>query len=279
MQRKPSHGATTLSPGSIASFHNSYIERGMSNHTGRNYASDLKGLLNWSQLAEIPTTDFPLYGAKYLNEYRGKTSPKTTERRLTSFRAFGRWCGIEGCLVDYKAPKTLKGQPHPIPEGMDGLARMASIARSDEHRAIIGLCGYAGLRIAEALSVRLCDFDLHEMTVTVRGKGDKTREVPVSDKCYALIEPVLVAGMRDPKAPLIHLAESTARKAVTSMGKRAKLKRAISSHNLRATLATHLHDSGVNIRVIQMILGHANVATTEIYTGVAMKQMREAVNR
>jgi integrase/recombinase XerD len=75
---------------------------------------------------------------------------------------------------------------------------------------------------------------------------------------------------------VIHYSNRSARKAITAMGKRAGLSRAISSHDLRATFATELVNRGVNIRTVQELLGHASVATTEIYTGVGMDAMKAA---
>ena len=77
---------------------------------------------------------------------------------------------------------------------------------------------------------------------------------------------------------LVHYEDRSARKCITSLGRKAGLSRAISSHDLRATFATILNDRNVNIRVIQELLGHSSVATTEIYTGVGMQALADAVD-
>lgn len=277
MPKKHSSGETIVSLESIERFRNSYSERGMSHHTGRNYSSDLRGMLMWSQLPTIPTQDFETYAAKYLNETREMAAPKTTERRLTAFRAFGNWVGLDHPLEEYKAPTPGPSIPHPIPEGTPGLRRMADVASTKEHRCLVGLCGFAGLRVGESLAMRLVDFDLREMLLTVRGKGDKSRVVPISPECFEFTNDCLVEGIASPKAPIIAMSDSSARKAIRSMGRRAKLSRPIKSHDLRATFATEVYNKTRDIRLVQMLLGHASVTTTQVYTGRTLAQMREAV--
>lgn len=150
------------------------------------------------------------------------------------------------------------------------------MARTAEQQALVGACGFIGLRIGEALSFHVDWFDPTEMMLKVRGKGDKERVVPVSERAWSAISTAYVAAMSG-DGLLIHYQDRTARKCITSLGEKAHLRRAISSHDLRATYATILNDSGVNIRVIQELLGHGNVSTTEVYTAVTVKAMKEAV--
>lgn len=269
---------TTLTHGATVQLRNWYIERGMSEKTGKAYESDLRGLLLWANKESISLEDFPAWAAKYLNETRGEKAPKTTERRLTAFRAFGQFAGMGKILEDYKPPTPARSIPRPLPGGMADIDRLAEVANTPQHKAIIGLCGRNALRIEETITIRPCDFNVKENLLTVRGKGDKTRIVPLAPGAFDLCLPLLVEGIRSPKTPLIMLSESAARKAVRSMGKRAGIDD-VHSHRLRATLATHLLNSGVNVRVVQMILGHASVVTTEVYTLVSMNNMREALTQ
>lgn len=218
-----------------------------------------------------------MLAAKYLTETRDDMAAKTTERRLTAFRSFATWLGYHGVLADYVAPKPAKPVPHPLPEGMAGVRRMGEVAYTKEHRAIIGLCGYNGLRISESLGVAFEDFNLVDWELRVRGKGDKERIIPLNPECYKLAEECLIDGIASPKSPIIALGESTARKAVTAMGRRAGICRPVSSHDLRATIATELLARTNNLRLVQVFLGHAHSTTTENYTLVAINQMREGL--
>lgn len=267
----------TVTPESIDLFRSSFSERGMSELTGKNYASDLMGLLRWKGCSMIPMQDFHHAAAMYLNETRDQMSAKTTERRITAFRSFGKFLGIV-VLENYKGPKPARPIAHPLPEGMAGVARMAEQAHTQEHKAIIGLCGYNGLRIGETLTLSLESFNLQEMTLLIRGKGQKERLIPLAQRTFELVTPLLINNIRHPTAKIIALAESSARKAITTIGKRAEICRAVSSHDLRSTFATDLHNRTGDLRLVQEVLGHASVTTTQVYTLVRVDQMRKAMD-
>lgn len=153
---------------------------------------------------------------------------------------------------------------------------MLRVASNPEQEALIGACGFIGLRVQEALDLHTSWLDTHEMMLRVRGKGDKERYVPVSRRAWSAISTAFVAAMQG-DGRLINYQDRSARKCITVLGRKAGLKRDISSHDLRATYATILSEQGTPIRVIQELLGHANVNTTQIYTGVGMEAMKEAV--
>lgn len=135
-----------------------------------------------------------------------------------------------------------------------------------------------GLRVAEALSVRGYDFDLERMTLTVRGKGDKERIVPVNEPAWdALVMPVARSIMAGGVEPVVGLKDRFARRVVTELGVKAGLQRHISSHDLRATFATAVYDKSLDQRVVQELLGHSSGQTTEVYIGRTANQMRAAV--
>lgn len=269
--------ATTVTPALIDRFHSWCIARGRSEHTAKAYRSDLNQLL-LAVGEDYPTMeDFEDLAMSWLNTTRKSVSPKTTGRRLTSLRAFGRWAGISEPLKDYIAPVPAKAIPHPLHEGQEGVDRMIWKARTNEEKALIALCGKVGCRISEARTVRPKDFDLHDMTVTIRGKGDKTRVVPVSKAAWSAISSRFVERALFQDEPLITMQDRTARSCVTRLGRAAGLRRRVASHDLRATFATSVLDFTENLRVAQELLGHANVTTTEGYTLANEKKMKEAV--
>lgn len=267
---------TTLTLVSIEQFRNWSIGKGQSENTAKAYSTDLRMLLAWANLESLAMELFEATAATWLNSTRKLASPKTTGRRLTSLRAFARWAGSPSLLQEYSPPKPGKAVAHPIREGMEGIENMLVHTRNYEQRAMVALMGFAGLRLGEALACRITWLDTHSMRMTVRGKGDKERIVPISKRCWSLMAEAFTAAMCG-DGYLIHYEDRSARKAITALGVKAQLSRPISSHDLRATFATHMLDNGVNIRVVQEILGHANVTTTEVYTGVTMASMTAAV--
>ncbi|HEY6021729.1 MAG TPA: tyrosine-type recombinase/integrase [Candidatus Paceibacterota bacterium] len=197
---------------------------------------------------------------------------------MTSLKSFAEWAGWGKILKDYKAPVDAPTVAHPIPEGVEGVRRMILAAKDEKHQALVALCGLMGLRIREALTVRAKDFNLQDMILTVRGKGDKVRHIPISPEAWAIIQmPVVRAFCESNERPVIALNERYARLVVKKLGKTAGLRRPISSHELRATFATAVYDTTLDIRLVQELLGHASVETAQIYTKVNDNKKREAV--
>lgn len=207
---------------------------------------------------------------------RKHVSPKTTGRRLTSLRAFAKWAKWGEVLQDYNAPTPPRTIPHPLPEGIEGVYRLISTSTVERQKSLIALCGLMGCRVSEALSIRPSDFDLPNMVLTIRGKGDRTRYVPISSRAWEILQvPYIRAAATN--EPIVGMKDRAARGIIKSLGKRARLKRPISSHDLRATFATAVHDKTLNIRITQELLGHASLMTTQIYTAVNEEKYRSAV--
>lgn len=154
---------------------------------------------------------------------------------------------------------------------------MIEVCVNAEQKALVGLCGFAGFRVSEALSVRPIDFIIPERMIRIRGKGDRERIVPFNQRAWSAVSGAYVKSMDRTDSRLIHYQDRSARKCITSLGKKAGLSRAISSHDLRATFATEVLARTNNVRAAQELLGHANVTTTEVYTAVSQKMMRDAV--
>lgn len=274
----PGMPVTTLTLETIDRFRSWCIGRGRSENTVKAYSSDLKEFLKAAGQDEtITCEEYEELAMSWLNLNRMKVSPSTTARRLTSVRSFAKWAGWGKILEDYIAPTPGKPIPHPLPEGLDGVRRMIECAKNHEQAALATLGGFLGLRISESLSVMTTSFDLDEMMLTVRGKGDKTRSIPVSDEAWNYLVPAYALAMNKPDRRLISYKDRFARQIITNLGLRAGLQRKVVSHDLRATFGTAVLDKTNNIRVAQELLGHASVETTQIYTGVGVAQMREAV--
>lgn len=266
---------TTLSTDSIAQFRNSLSDHGRSEHTVKSYVSDLKMFLAEAGHSSVPILELEDEGMRWLTARRKELAPRTTQRRLTSLRSFARWAGQGQMFLDYKPPTALKHLPDPLPEGMPGVYKLIDTATDWRLKTMVGLCGLAGLRISEALSTPPANIDFRDNLLLVRGKGDKERLVPFGDRLSDILMDAVMRSMG--QAHVVEMGDRLARRTITRLGKRAKLKREIASHQLRATFATHLHDEGVNIRTIQELLGHASVTTTQGYTAVTLNRMRAAV--
>jgi site-specific recombinase XerD len=140
------------------------------------------------------------------------------------------------------------------------------------------MCGLIGMRVSEALSARPSWFDFSGRVVLIRGKGDKERRVPVSDEAWdALFDAVSHAFIEGNDRSVIRFRDRNARALITSIARRAGLRRHVASHDLRATFATEVYNKTRDQRVVQELLGHAQGSTTEVYIEVTMDKMRQAV--
>lgn len=265
-----------LSTESIEKFREFLSAKGRSSMTVKSYCADMTGFLQWASTKQLQGKSLELQAALYLNETRETAAPKTTLRRLTSMRAYARWMGSDSFLKDYIAPKPAKPQPHPLEGGIADVRKMISYAGTADTKALMALLGLQGCRVSEARSIRPEHIDLQRMQLTIRGKGDKTRIVPLSDEAWGHMQDAFFRAVKN-GTPLVNLNDSCARGHVTRIARRAGIERRVSSHDGRATFATSMLNAGANIRTVQEALGHASLVTTEVYTGVTMDQMREAI--
>lgn len=269
---------TNLSIETIDRFRNWSIGRGQSMQTTKAYSTDLRMFLKAVGESSIFLGEMEELSQSWLNLTREASAPSTTNRRLASLRAFSKWAGMPRLLPDYIAPKVGKGIPHRLPDGLADLEKLLAVSKNHSQQALIGLMGYCGLRVNEALDAKCDWFDLDNMEITVRGKGDKTRTIPVSPRAWSAICMAYAKAFTEGREYIVEYQDRGARKTIESMGKRAKIKRHISSHDLRMTFATIIYDEHLNIRLVQELLGHTSSATTEIYTQVNSREMKKAVD-
>lgn len=214
--------------------------------------------------------------ATYLLENKETWATRTHNRKLACFRAFGKFHGWPDFLASYKRPPNPPGVAHPIAEGIEGVLEMIGAARSDHHRALVVLTGLCGLRVGEAIRVKPDHIDVEEMLLTVhKGKGQKTRIVPLSDTALLHMLPRLVACWASGDV-LVPIHERKAYDAIDRIGKRA-LNHRVATHDMRMTAGTAFYEESYDIRATQELLGHASIETTQSYTKVSLKRMREAV--
>lgn len=214
----------------------------------------------------------------FINHYRAGMTPATSRRRMASLRTLAQEAGLPNPFEGYRGPIVAKGRAHPLPDMNDDIVKILAQCETNEQRALIALMGYVGCRVGETLLVRGLDFHStgDGIIVTIRGKGDKERVVPVSAMAWAIIQP-RVDELQGDWLPLILYSHSGARGFVTRKGARAGVRRAIASHDLRMTFGTAVYGACRDIRVTQELLGHAQVMTTETYTMVREDAMASAV--
>jgi len=261
------------------------LERRMSPHTDTNYRRDLKRFIDYCDRHGIDTwqqVDGQHVRSFAATEHRQGASPRTIQRRLSALRSFYKFLLREGVVklnpaVEVQAPKARKRLPATI--DVDQMGRLLGF-RTDEEisvrdKAMMELFYSSGLRLSELVNLDLTDIDLVDRTVRVRGKGNKERVVPVGryaaeaisrwlqerTKLASVGNPALFVGKRGER-----ISPRSVQKQVAAWARRQGLGVHVHPHMFRHSFATHLLESSQNLRGVQELLGHANIATTQIYT-------------
>ena len=280
------------------------VERGLSPATIRAYRADLADFAAGEGAAGTWAAG-PDAARRHLaaRTRRGRPAdpglaPTSLRRRAASIRGFYRFAYGDGLIDrDIAAHLDLPRQPRLLPETLtvaevDALLEAAPDLRA---RALLELLYAAGLRVSEALGLDREDLSTDGGFVRVIGKGDKERLVPVGDialdwlaRWEAEGRPALLAlaHVAPPRGgPLFlgdrggRLARQQAFSIVKAAARSAGLPAAVSPHTLRHSFATHLLEGGADLRIVQELLGHASISTTQLYTHVTGERVREVYSR
>ncbi len=280
----------------IERFHDMlWLEQGLSGNTLDAYRSDLEGLAKWlkprgAKLLSASRAD--LFGYLEHCVKRG-ARPRTTARLLSSLRRFYRYLVREKLTKDdptalIEAPKL--GRPLPkslTEEQVEKLLNAPDIntPRGLRDRAMLEALYATGLRVSELVNLLSMQVNLTEGVVRVVGKGDKERLVPLGEEAIKWINRYIAEGRPDlikrKPTPVLfpgNRGEALTRQAfwhnIKRYARAAGIQTALSPHTLRHAFATHLLNHGADLRVVQMLLGHADLSTTQIYTHVASERLK-----
>ncbi|HEV2621524.1 MAG TPA: tyrosine recombinase XerC [Frateuria sp.] len=257
-------------------------ERQASAHTVAAYRRDLDKLLGWMDAQAVG--DFAALTPARLRafvaaEHRAGLSPKSLQRLLSSCRSLFRQLTREGLLAHDPAAGVRGPKVHrKLPQVLDvdeagalvGHAGEGALALRD--RAMLELFYSSGLRLSELCGLRWGDLQLDEGEVRVLGKGAKTRIVPVGSHAVAALRALSQAEGAAPAAPVFRgragapISPRTVQARLKALALAQGLPKRVHPHLLRHTFASHMLESSGDLRAVQELLGHADIATTQIYT-------------
>jgi len=251
------------------------VEQANSPTTIRSYMSAARALIEYNQ-----TDREQNWINRYFNSRRSTLSAASLQVHRAAARHLFKFLGRESPLDAYRMPPVTPKGAHPLPNGMEDVYRLLAVEKGNLNRYLtIAFCGLIGMRISEALACKPSDFDFQRKQICIKGKGEKIRYVPISDKVAELVIPYIAEKFCDsPEDPFITLVETAARQGVASAGIKAGISRMISSHDLRMTFATFIYEQTKDIRLVQELLGHSSIETTQIYVGLNPNATRAAVN-
>jgi len=278
-------------------------ERNLSVHTVRAYVGDLQSLINHLETmgkSDIATLDMAQIRSWLANQQVKGGARTTMSRRAVSIRLFTKWAFKHNYLTsdvgaNLATPKAHRTLPEVLDAASTGIAMDALAARVDEgegplalrDRAMVEVLYASGARVAELCGLDLQDIDYERQTIRVFGKGSKERTIPIGNPAMHALKAWLADGR-----PLLMKEQSEKCVFIGAHGKRIDQRavrtvvyNALSAlegfermgpHALRHSAATHLLEGGADLRTVQEILGHASLATTQIYTHVSTERLQAA---
>jgi integrase/recombinase XerD len=273
------------------------VEKGLSANTVAAYQRDLakfsvfvqKRKLTLESVSRDDLVDF------LASLYREKLESRTVARHLVTLRNFFRFAQIQELItadpsLNLESPKVRRTLPGYLKlEEVDRLLAQpdAKTALGSRDRAMLEVLYSTGLRVSELIGLRVTDLDAKVGCIRCIGKGDKERIVPAGRKALGMVEKYL----RDARPKLLGKGVSTQAlfvnrrgdalsrvgvwKILSAYGRRAGLRVSLTPHMLRHSFATHLLERGADLRSVQLMLGHADISTTQIYTHVVEERLKQ----
>jgi integrase/recombinase XerD len=277
------------------------VEKGLSQNTILAYGRDLKrfaGFLAKRHKSKVDAVNREDVVDFLSDLYRQKLDSRSVSRYLVSLRSFFKYALMEELVrVDptenLESPKIRQSLPTYLrKDEMDRLMEAPNTASPVglRDKAMLEVLYSTGLRVSELLNLRISDVDVRMGCVRCIGKGDKERLVPIGRKAIAAVEAYLTGarprflryGTPAPHAQLLFLTRSGRRlsritiwKILHDYGVKLGLRGRLTPHKLRHSFATHLLEGGADLRSVQLMLGHADIATTQIYTHVVEERLKE----
>jgi integrase/recombinase XerD len=273
-----------------------WMERGLSANTLAAYRADLTSLARW-----LESRGGGLMGASRIDllgfiaaRVEGGSRPRSTARQLSSFRRFYRFMMREAQItVDPTAqiamPKIGRSLPKSLTEAeVDALLEAPTVADPLGHRdrTMLEVLYATGLRVSELVSLKHNQVNLNQGVMRVVGKGNRERLIPLGDEAVGWLQQfmqgprveILLERQTDYLFPT-RRGDRMTRQAfwhiIKRYSKKAGVEKELSPHTLRHAFATHLLNHGADLRVVQMLLGHSDLSTTQIYTHVARERLKE----
>ncbi|MEA3355135.1 MAG: site-specific tyrosine recombinase/integron integrase [Patescibacteria group bacterium] len=249
---------------------NEMILRNYSQRTVKSYLSCLKDYFEFKKSDEN-ILDINNIKQFLIKKIKKGYAPQTVNQNLNAIKFFYREIIKSSLSINLKFAKRNRRLPVVLSRGE--LKNIIDGIKNNKHRLMISLAYGAGLRVSELVNLKIRDIDLNELTIHIKmGKGRKDRLTIFSEKLKKDLQ-IRVAGKNNQNFIFESerggkLTTTTAQKVFKDSLKKANIKKPATFHSLRHSFATHLLENGVDIRYVQELLGHKNIATTQVYTKV-----------
>ncbi|NNF51123.1 MAG: site-specific tyrosine recombinase XerD [Gammaproteobacteria bacterium] len=273
-----------------------WMERGLSANTLAAYRADLNALSRWLLERDLGLLDA---GREHLLGFvaaraEAGARPRSTARQLSSFRRFFRYFVREGEIQDdptarIEMPKVGRALPETITEEeVESLLKAPDVkdALGLRDRTMLELLYATGLRVTELINLTQSQINLNQGVIRIIGKGDRERLIPLGEECQSWIRKFCAGARLDilmdrqtdylfPTRRGNRMTRQAFWHIIKRYGAKAGISKKLSPHSLRHAFATHLLNHGADLRVVQMLLGHSDLSTTQIYTHVARERLKD----
>ena len=272
------------------------VEKGLSDNTIQAYRRDIEKFYAFAKRRRLSTRDVQRADVVdfLASLYNSKLDSRSVARHLVTIRNFFRFALMEGYVEEdpaatVESPKFRRSLPQFL-----SLDEVERVLRQPDTSTVVGLRDKAmielmyscGLRVSELCGVRVADLQMDAGCLRCVGKGDKERIVPVGRRALETVQAYYRQGrpelLRGGSSPYLFLNQRGGKmdriaywKALASYGRKAGLRKHLKPHMLRHSFATHLLDRGADLRAVQMMLGHSDISTTQIYTHVVEERLKQ----
>ena len=273
-----------------------YIEKGLSQNTVQAYETDILSFLNW--LTKTPNINYLNLKEDNINKYiaylfKSKLKSSSVNRKISSLKSLYLYLIKKNILKNSPisqviTPKKEKYLPSSMSEEeVDRLLKSPDPSNKTEKRdkAMIEMLYATGMRISELVNLKLTDVDMQRCVAKVFGKGKKERLIPFGEAALEALSDYISDRDKSPSKEIFlsNRGKKLSRVAFWQRIKiyliRENLKNSISPHTLRHAFATHLLNRGADLRSVQLLLGHSDLSTTQIYTHIAKQRLSEVLKK
>ena len=271
------------------------VDKGLSNNTVKAYEADISSFFQWLDNEDLKYKNLQ---EDHINQYisflfQRKMRSSSVNRKISSIKSFYIFLVKRNFLKnsplnDLVTPKQEKYLPESMSEAeVDKLLNSPDVANKIENRdkAMIEMLYATGMRISELVNLKITDVDMKRCVVKVFGKGSKERLVPFGEKALDSLKSYLNNRERS-SSKEIFLSNRGKKMTRVAFWQRVKvylirenLKNSISPHTLRHAFATHLLNRGADLRSVQLLLGHSDLSTTQIYTHIAKQRLSDVLKK
>lgn len=272
------------------------VERGLAPNTVQAYESDIRALLAFARSEQLSLLQLDLtFLRRYLQDLYRRLSARSVGRKVSSLRSFFRFLLLDGYIQGdptetIETPSTWRSLPYYLTvQEVDQLLEQPDVSTPHglRDRTMLEVLYATGLRVSELVSLRLADINLEVGFLSTVGKGQKERIVPLGDSALDFLNRYLESGRphfqrRRIASPYLFLTQRGGPMSrqycwmmLRKYGRSMDLTKKLSPHLLRHSFATHLLENGADLRSLQMLLGHADISTTQIYTHVSRERLRK----